>query len=94
MSRFNMLSREGHLKAVKRILSYLTTFQVRRHIVDVIKPNNSLYSIDYHSNWIEFYPDTGEKIPEDLPTKKDPRLRMTVYVMADHAHDLVTKNQS
>jgi hypothetical protein len=26
MSRFNMLPREGHLKAVKRILSYLKTF--------------------------------------------------------------------
>jgi hypothetical protein len=26
MSRFNMLLREGHLKAVKRILSYLKTF--------------------------------------------------------------------
>jgi hypothetical protein len=27
MNRFNMLPREGHLKAVKRILSYLKTFK-------------------------------------------------------------------
>jgi hypothetical protein len=30
MSRFNMLPREGHLKAVKIILSYLKTFPKRR----------------------------------------------------------------
>jgi hypothetical protein len=34
MSRFNMLPREGHLKAVKRILSYLKTFQKGRVIID------------------------------------------------------------
>jgi hypothetical protein len=40
---------------------------------------------------MEFYPDVGEEIPEDLPPEKGPRVRMTVYVDADHAHDLVTK---
>jgi hypothetical protein len=33
-SRFNMLPREGHLKAVKRILSYFKTFLERRVIID------------------------------------------------------------
>jgi hypothetical protein len=31
MSRFNMLPREGHLKAVKKILSYLKTFPKESH---------------------------------------------------------------
>jgi hypothetical protein len=66
MSRFNVLPREGHLKAVKRILSY-------------------------PSNCMEFYPDTGEEIPKGLPPEKGLRVRMTVYVHADHAHDLVTR---
>jgi hypothetical protein len=39
---------------------------------------------------MEFYPDTSEEIPKDLPPKKGPRVRMTVYVDADHAHDLVS----
>jgi hypothetical protein len=39
---------------------------------------------------IEFYPDAGEEIPKDLPPEKGPRIRMTVYIVADHAHDLVT----
>jgi hypothetical protein len=38
-----------------------------------------------------FYPDPGEEIPNDLPPEKGPRFRMTVYVDADHAHDLVTR---
>jgi hypothetical protein len=38
MSRFNMLPREGHLEAVKRILSYLKTFPKRRGIfVEIVQ---------------------------------------------------------
>jgi hypothetical protein len=40
---------------------------------------------------MKFYPDASEEIPKDLPPEKVPRVRMTVYVDADHAHDLVTR---
>jgi hypothetical protein len=50
-----------------------------------------MYPVEDHSNWVEFYPDTGEEIPKDLPPEKGSRVRMTVYVDADHAHDLVTR---
>jgi hypothetical protein len=40
---------------------------------------------------MEFYPDASEEIPKDLPPEKRPRIRMTIYVDADHAHDLVTR---
>jgi hypothetical protein len=40
---------------------------------------------------MEFYPDASEEILKDLPPEKGPRVRMTVYVDADHAHDLVTR---
>jgi hypothetical protein len=42
MSRFNMLPREGHLKAVKRILSYLKTFPKGRVIIDTSYPGHSV----------------------------------------------------
>jgi hypothetical protein len=45
MSRFNMLPREGHLKAVKRILSYLKTFPNRMVIIDTSYPDYSLYPV-------------------------------------------------
>jgi hypothetical protein len=91
MSRFDMLPREGHLKAVKRILSYLKTFPKGRVIIDISYPDHSLYPYEDHSNWMEFYPNSGEEIPKDLPPEKGPRVRMTVYVDADHAYDLVTR---
>jgi hypothetical protein len=91
MSRFNMLPREGHLKAVKRILSYLKTFPKGRLNIDNSYPDHSLYPVEDHSNWMEFYPDGSEEIPKDLPPEKEPRVRMTVYIDADHAHDLVTR---
>jgi hypothetical protein len=40
---------------------------------------------------VELYPDAGEEIPKDLPAEKGLRVRMTVYVNADHARDLVTR---
>jgi hypothetical protein len=91
MIRFNMLSREGHLKAVKRILFYLKTFPKGRLIIDTSHSDHSMYPVEYHSNWMELYPDAGEEIPKDLRPEKGPRVRMTVYVDADHEHDLVTR---
>jgi hypothetical protein len=91
MSRFNMLPRGGHFKAVKRILSYLKTFLKGRVIIDTSYTEHSIYPIEDHSNWMEFYPDAREEIPQDLPPEKGPRVRMTVYVGADYAHDLVTR---
>jgi hypothetical protein len=50
-----------------------------------------MYPVEYHSNWMEFYPDAGEEIPRDLPPEKGPTVRMIVYIDADDAHDLVTR---
>jgi hypothetical protein len=50
MSRFNILPREGHFKAVKRILSYLKTFPKGRLIIDTSYPDNSVYTVKDHSN--------------------------------------------
>jgi hypothetical protein len=46
MSRFNMLPREGHLKAVKRILSYLKTFPKGRVIIDTSYPDHSVHPVE------------------------------------------------
>jgi hypothetical protein len=46
MSRFNMLPREGHLKAVKRILSYLKTFPKERVIIETSYPDHSVYPVE------------------------------------------------
>jgi hypothetical protein len=82
-----MLTREGHLTAVKRILSYLKTFPKGRVIIDTSYPDHSVYHVEDHSNWMEFYPDASEEIPKDLLPEKGPRVRMTVYV--DNDQELV-----
>jgi hypothetical protein len=50
-----------------------------------------MHLVEDHSNQMEFYPGAGEENPKDLPPEKGPRVKMTVYVDADHAHDLVTR---
>jgi hypothetical protein len=70
MSRFNMLPREGDLKAVKRILSYLKTFPKVRVIIDTSYPDHSVYPVEDHSSWMEFYLDAGEEIQKDLLPEK------------------------
>jgi hypothetical protein len=40
---------------------------------------------------VEFYPDSGEENLKDLSPEKEPRVRMTVFVDADHAHDIITR---
>jgi hypothetical protein len=72
-------------------LSYLKTFPKGRVIIDNSYPDHSVYLVEDHSNRMEFYPDASEEIPKDLPPEKGPRIRMTVYKDADHAHDLVTR---
>jgi hypothetical protein len=91
MMRFNMLPREGGLEAVKRILSYLKTFPKGRVIINTSYPDHSVYPVEDHSNCMEFYPDASKQIPKDFPPEKWPRVRMTIYVDVDHAHDLVTR---
>jgi hypothetical protein len=79
------------LKAVKRIFAYLKTFTKGRLMIDTSYPDHSVYPVEDHPNWKDFYPDAEEEIPNDLPMSKGPKVRMIVYVDADHAHDLVTR---
>jgi hypothetical protein len=91
MSRFNMAPREGHLKAVNRILAYLKTFPKGRLLIDTTYPDHSIYPVEDNPNWKDLYLDIEEVNENDLPMSKGLKVRMTVFVDADHAHDLVTR---
>ena len=91
LGRFNMAPRENHLKAAKRILSYVKTFHKGKILFDTSYADTSKYVSEKHEGWSEFYPDCEEEIPHDMPTPKGKPVRLTVYVDADHAHDLVTR---
>jgi hypothetical protein len=72
-------------------LAYLTTFPKGRVIIDTSYSSHYEYPVEDDPNWKDFYPDAEEEIPKDLPMSKGPKVRMTVYIDADHAHDLVTR---
>jgi hypothetical protein len=84
-------SREGYLKVAKRIPAYLKKFPKWRIIFDVTFLNHSIYLIEDHLKWKEFYPDAKEEIPNDLPKSKRLQVWMTIYDNADHTHDLVAR---
>ena len=66
-------------------------FPKGRIIVDTSYPDHSIYAIEDHPNWKDSYPEAEEEIPNDLPSQKGPKVRMIVYVDADHEHDKVTR---
>ena len=91
LGRFNMAPRENHLKAAKRILSYVKTFHKGKILFDTSYADTTRFVSEKHEGWSEFYPFAEEDIPHDMPTPKGRSVRLTVYVDADHAHDLVTR---
>ena len=90
LSCFSMKPREGHYKAAKRVLAYLKACCKGKIIYDTGYPDHSQYDcID--QDWSEIYPDAEEEIPQDMPTPKGRKVRMTIYVDANHGHDLITR---
>ena len=85
-----MKPREGHMKVAKRILAYLKCFPKGRLIFDTSYPDHSGYKYETQ-DWSVLYPDAEEELPYDMLEPKGKSVRMTVYVDADHAHDLVTR---
>ena len=93
MSRYSMAPRKGHLEAVKRIFGYLRARPCGQIIVDD-EPEPSIRSkatINDGFNWTEFYQDTCEDIPDDMPKPEGKLATLTCYVDADHARDKVTR---
>ena len=92
-SRFTMQPRQGHMDGIIRVFGYLKKFKKGKIIIDPSYPDHSCFDVADYDNWKEYYPDFEEMQPGDdeKPPAKGPKVRMTVYKDADHAHDLVTR---
>ena len=86
-----MAPREGHFKAIQRILGHLKTFSKGRILLDNDFPDHSKYKVEDHDCWNKVYPDIKEEILHSMPTPKGKPVRIMVYVDADHAHDQITR---
>ena len=90
LSRFSAAPREGHMKAAQRILAYLKQFPKGKVVYDTTYPSHTPDKVD-RKVWRDLYPDVEEELPPDMLPVKGKKVRITVYVDADHAHDLVTR---
>ena len=85
MARYSHAPREGHMKAVKRIFGYLKKFSKAKLPIDLELPNHEAFPYDDLNTWQDLYPDAEEETPPDMPKAKGPKVRLTVWVDADHA---------
>ena len=69
LSRFSMAPREGHMKALQKVVCYIKTFPKGRILFNVSYPPMSEVQEDQH-DWREFYPDAEEELPYDMPIPK------------------------
>ena len=79
------------MDAMKRVFGYLKKFPKGRIIIDPSCQDNSEHPATEYENWKEFYPDAEEQLPDHMPTRYGRKARITVYIDADHAHDVVMR---
>jgi hypothetical protein len=91
LARHSMAPREGHFKAMQRVFGYLRKHQKGRILIDPGQFDHSDYQAEEYENWREFYPDADEEMPPDQPEPLGSKARITIYVDADHAHDMLTR---
>ena len=91
LSRYSMAPREGHLTAVKRVFGYLKKYNKGKVVIDKSHRDTSQHVTPEYDTWKELYPEAEEEMPPDMPQPRGTKARMTVFVDADHAHDLVTR---
>jgi hypothetical protein len=84
------MPRKGHLEAVYHVFAYLKqhlnstlVFDERRPAID----ENSFLQVD----WGDFYGDHKEEMPPAMPTARGNSVRVSCFVDADHAGNVVTR---
>lgn len=84
LSRYLAQGREGHLQKAYNIFGYLKRYGRSKLVVDDKEPwiDESAFT---KCDWSEFYPDTEELMPPDMPEPLQEPVMMTCFVNADHA---------
>ena len=92
LARYSMAPREGHLEALKKVFGYLRMKPKGQILIDVGEPPvREQAVVSTGQNWIEFYPDTIEDIPDDMLPVHGGKCTLTCYVDSDHARDKLTR---
>ncbi len=87
-----MAPREGHFLTMERVFGYLRTCRKGQIVRDSQQaPIREVAKFNLGLDWVEFYPDACEDIPNDMPVPDGGQATITCYVDADHARDQVTR---
>ena len=93
LARYGMSPRKGHFDASLRVLGYLkkTSEYNPKTLVNPTIPKHPEYEAYDYDNWKEFYPDAEEEVPYDQLTEKGKKVKIFIWLDADHAHNQVTR---
>jgi hypothetical protein len=90
LSKYLAQPRSGHLEAAIRIFAYLERHSRSKIIFDDTVPKwEESRFIKY--DWTEFYQDSKESIPTNMPEPRGQEVEIKCFVDADHAGDKVTR---
>mmetsp|Transcript_10096 Transcript_10096/g.15277 ORF Transcript_10096/g.15277 Transcript_10096/m.15277 type:complete len:320 (+) Transcript_10096:3214-4173(+) len=94
MSQYLAAPREGHLEATYDIIRYLS---VRPDRLLLMSPKRLPYldaikeSFNVKADWKEFYGEMKEEDPQGMPTPLGEAVKITTYLDANHANNVVTR---
>ena len=90
LSSHQAAPREGHLEACYHIFAYL---RKNKHMALVMHPSRVNMREDRFkvADWVDFYGDETEEIPYDAPTPLGTSVKITAWVDANHAGNMVTR---
>jgi len=89
LSAHNAMPREGHLKGIYHIFSYLKGHENSRIVFDPTYPeidDRCFNNVD----WGDFYPEATDELPPGMPEPLGLPVEITCFVDADHAGNLLT----
>ncbi len=89
-----MAPREGHMKALCRVLAHLKTNPEAKIVFDTSSPDHSTHASETDPNWTDMCLGAEEELPPDMPEPKGRPVKMTVYKDSSHACDLVTRRST
>ena len=75
-----------------KVFGYLQANPDGKIVVDISDPPiHKVAKYSGEQSWSEFYTDTEEDIPHDMPEPYGYLAKLTAFVDSDHAHDKVTR---
>ena len=92
MSSHMAMPREGHLKQLYHIFSYLKCHHNAELVFDPSDPNIDMNDFEEQDWSATVYATASkEELPPNMPEPRGQSMRMTCYVDSDHAGDTVTR---